>query len=202
MIISESKKFIFIHTYKVAGTSVRKCLDKYATEPVYQMHGYNHLGVQKNSDFNKHTKAKLLKKYYSDEEWSNYFKFVFVRNPWDWQVSLYHYMLESPGHPQHKMMKGFKDFDEYIRWRCANEVRLQTLFSCDDDGNLLIDYVGKYENLNEDFKKICDKIGINENLPHLNKSKHEKYKALYTQETIDLVAEAFKNDIEKFNYNF
>ncbi len=65
-----------------------------------------------------------------------------------------------------------------------------------------MDDIGKMENLNEDFEKICEKIGIASNLPHLNSSRNDKnYVKYYTKNSIEMVNQAFREDIELFNYS-
>ena len=66
-----------------------------------------------------------------------------------------------------------------------------------------MDYIGRMENLNEDFKHICQHLDLDvEDLPHLNKSVSKKYQEFYTPETRDLVYNAYKPDIDFFGYEF
>jgi hypothetical protein len=65
-----------------------------------------------------------------------------------------------------------------------------------------VNFIGKYENLKDDFKKICNKIGISTTLPKLNVSKSKPYQEYYNDETIDLVRKTFQPDIKIFNYDF
>ncbi|MGB3788102.1 MAG: sulfotransferase family 2 domain-containing protein, partial [Phormidesmis sp.] len=196
--------------YKVAGTSVLNALEN-ATYP-----GYVPVAVRPSitrlarkfhlsSSFpvRVHSKAKEVKAKLKPAMYENYFKFAFVRNPWDWQVSLYEYSRQHKSHPQKNLMSSFKDFDDYIRWRVKEEGTLQKEFVTDNNGELIVDHIGKFEKLSADFVEICDKIGLAVSLPEFNKTKSRKdYTAYYTDETQRLVAEHFKEDIEMFDYSF
>lgn len=210
MILSHRKKFIFIHVYKVAGMSIRSALQPYddlssSDFPVYQRFKFE---LAKRFKFLSgmaidHIKAKEAKKYLKPEVFDNYYKFTFVRNPWDWQVSLYHFMLQYKDHPQHKLVTQMKSFDEYIEWRINNDMELQSEFIYDYDGTRIIDYVGKFESLQSDFSEILTNLSLAPvQLPYINKSKHKYYKEYYNDYTKKLIGTAFKKDIELFNYDF
>jgi hypothetical protein len=149
-----------------------------------------------------HIKASELMDAIGKEVYESYFSFSFVRNPWDWQVSLYKYGLSNTELRQHELIKGFGSFDKYIRWRCAEEVRLQKDFIYSAEGELLVDFVGRYETIDADFKTICSRIGISASLPKLNVSNTEPYQQFYNEETRDLVKRTFDADITLFGYEF
>jgi hypothetical protein len=78
----------------------------------------------------------------------------------------------------------------------------QTGCLVDESGSLLVDFVGRFESLETDFKTICDKVGITANLPHINKSDRTAYQDYYDAETRDLTARLYAEDIERFGYTF
>ena len=207
MLISEKRKFIFIHVYKNAGRSIRTALEPFAQDKWQyllnkQLKKINISTRFDSQPFDVHIKANEMMEIMGRESFKDYFSFAIVRNPWDWQVSLYTFMLKEPSHYQHELVKKLGSFDEYIRWRCDKEVRFQKDFIYSKEGELLIDFVGRYENLEAEFEKICAHIGVKTSLPKLNVSKVKPYVQFYTDDTIELVGQTFKSDIELFGYEF
>ena len=150
-----------------------------------------------------HITARELRDELPPGMFDEYFKFSFVRNPWDWQVSIYHYVLQSPENEFHELVRGFRDFAEYLDWRINREgPELLTEFVLSETGEPLVDYIGRYETLAEDFAKVCERIGIASTLPHKNRSAHRDFREYYTPATRALVAEAYREDIEYFGYEF
>lgn len=204
MLICHGKQFIFIHNYKVAGTSIREALQHLTIPPdeSYKNWLFQKIGLLPASNrFPDHITAEQLRQKLPPKMFNNYFKFCFVRNPWDWQVSLYHYAIHEEGHHQQEMTRNMT-FEEYLYWRVKDDKHLQREFMYDSNGNCLVDYIGKLENIVEDFNAICQKIGVDIKLPHSNKSPHKKYREYYTETTRALVEEHFKEDIETFDYTF
>lgn len=210
MLVSDSKKFVFVHIYKTGGTSVQKMLEFYdrrfdltcRLKLLARKVIGNEMPVLPRPY--KHASAAKVKELIGDYCYDNYFKFAFVRNPWDWQVSLYYYMLKSPDnmHSLIPLVKSMADFESYIRWRCSEAVRLQYDFVY-TDGKLLVDFIGRYEHFQSDFDKICDRLSIPyRQLPRVNTTKRDRYRDCYTPETRMLVNKAFRADIETFGYEF
>ena len=231
--ISHRHKFIFVHIFKAGGTSVEDCLynflksDKvYGKKLVDNVHGCPDKPVCDLSELGceikwltgwthtSHIISRVFRDFINDTErediWKNYFKFTFVRNPWDLLVSLYsHYVRIN------RMNQTFEEFleqtvsvkDPFNKSDNKYHVRYNSLTNMDwisdENGNQLVDFVGRFENLQEDFNTICDKIGIpHQKLPHKNKSKHKHYTEYYDPITKQIVAEKYAKDIEYFGYKF
>ena len=217
MLISRQHKFIFIHVYKNAGTSITRSLIPFSMNGLQRMLSrilqgkgqskINGIFRKINPKFDPqpypgHIKASELIEELGRDVFKSFYSFAFVRNPWDWQVSLYKYILKSPEHPQYELAKDLGSFDEYIRWRCAEEIKFQKDFVYSQDGELLVDFVGKFERLDRDFRSICSQIGISASLPRLNVSNTRPYQQYYNEETNKLVMRAFEPDIHLFEYEF
>jgi hypothetical protein len=200
MRISHKHKFVFIAPPKTASTTLRRTLDKYAdvrsnagpTSPLYS-----------------HVQPRKLEKYFEEQNWNwnEYFKFMFVRNPWARCVSKWEYRrLTSQknsrfGQNSARLLKGVANFEEFVRKGKMGTPCYRWCF--DASGNQLVDFIGKVENLQEDFNIVCDKIGIpRQKLPHKNKTKHKHYTEYYDEEIKQIVAEKYAKDIEYFGYEF
>ena len=110
-------------------------------------------------------------------------------------------MRQSKTHVQHDLIIKLK-FEEYIDWRVNHDLKLQSERFVDEDGNILVDFIGRFEDLENDFKKVCELLSIEMRLPHKNPSKHASYREYYDDRTYQLVKEAFAKDITLFDYEF
>ena len=207
MLVSYHKKFLFVHIFKTAGTSItdsfaRFCYRSGSSRPSNWM-AFLSTNWKKihRVPIKKHATALQIQAAMDREIFDSFFKFSFVRNPWDWQVSLYHYILDRPKNPGHEETKKMGSFRNFV---FSREKLSFTQTSClvDESGNLLVDFVGKFENLDQDFQSICHKVGISASLPHINKSKRTDYQDYYDAETRDLTARLYAEDIERFGYTF
>lgn len=168
-------------------------------------------------------------KYLSQELFDQYFKFTFVRNPWSRLVSIYNYLGYRDKYTLNDFLK--KKFLPEILPEMYWFVGPQTDYIFSQSGQLLVDYVGRFETLQQDFDTICRSIGLPEKeLPHVNNSKkkrghkgflqtvfsgalpgaqkknprdsHASYGDYYDDESIDIVAEIYRRDIEMFKYSY
>ena len=147
------------------------------------------------------------------DDHANCFKFAFARNPWSRLLSSYKNKVAqwNQNSPKYEFRipfyKDFKDasFKEFVIWIALNgtdhedHIRQQTSLVPYD----LVDFIGKFENLQEDFSIVCDKISIpRKKLEHWNATKHKHYTEYYDDETREIVAEKYAKDIEYFGYKF
>ena len=181
--INHDLKCIFVEVPKTGSTSIRSIIGQPETP---------------------HLDIRQIKNEIKPEEFDTYFKFGFVRNPWDRAVSLYN--RKEGVQLKHKI-----SFADFARWHdyatdtCIHPTRkkYQLDFFTNSAGELLVDFIGKFENLQEDFSSICDKIGIpRQELPHENKTNHKHYTEYYDDETREIVAQKYAKDIEYFGYEF
>ncbi|MEB3273791.1 MAG: sulfotransferase family 2 domain-containing protein [Prochlorothrix sp.] len=219
MLISYSHQFIFFHVTKAAGTSMKNALHAYAEEP-------EHFKIKRppqtvDGQPNKfytmweamlwHAKAKDARKELPEAVFNGFYKFAFVRNPWDWQVSYYNFILKEKTHIRHELVKNMKGgFEEYLEWVIATKnpfpkgaTKLQKEIIADNHGNLLVDFIGRFETLQEDFETVCKTLNLSVTLPHLNRSRQQRdYRPYYTDRTRQLVADHFGEDAACFGYTF
>jgi len=212
MLISYSHKFLFVHVPKAAGVSVTQSLAPYAHRPEelpinrwlnrVWVHSNLVLGPHTWRWFRLHHSAQTIRRHLPARIYDGLFKFAFVRNPWDTAVSYYHYCVEQPSHHRHKLVVRLGSFTEYIKWRADRKPHLQADLVCDRHDNLLVDFLGHYETLEDDFRRICRRIGVPAQLSRLNTSRHRDYRSYYNDSTIELVATRWRRDIDLFGYTF
>lgn len=216
MLISNKYKFLFVHIAKTGGTSVRATLEKYRWRdplflPQFICSRISHLtGHRIGSKIPRHAKVIAAYEMLPRELFDALFKFVFVRNPWDLQVSSFHHIKRERPH----LLAGHDDFESFLRYKLDPDrpyqfhidtsIELQSDYLIDLHGNVLVDFIGRYENLDEDFQTVCRRIGIpGPKLAHKRQARdRKKYQQYYTEETRKLVAEHFRADIEMFGYSF
>lgn len=209
MLISKSKRFIFVHVAKNAGTSITRCLRPFAETKLGSIIRFHPItrrtlgSFVTSQPYRTHIRADEIEAKLGPRAFRSYFSFAIVRNPWDRHVSFYHYKLKKTKSSTHEMYKAFGSFDNYIRWACEHKPMGQVGFVCSKDNKQIVSFVGRYENLDDDFRKICQEIGIPpQELPKLNASVPHAYREFYTDETRELVRKANAPDIAMFGYDF
>jgi hypothetical protein len=84
----------------------------------------------------------------------------------------------------------------------ASQRRGQMDWLIDKNGKIIVDFIGRFENLSEDFDVIRNKLKISAKLPKLNATSHGSYRDAYDNEMIDFVYKYCKRDIKEFGYEF
>lgn len=193
--INHKYKFLFIHIPKTSGRSIEVCLNKRCGRDDNDKRFNGPLRLLRDP----HKTLDNYYKIYSEQELKNYFKFTLVRNPFDRIVSEYFYSKQ-------RRLTKTQDFKTFVinGEIDTHSYAYHNIPQIDFFVNIKrIDYIGKFENLQQDFSTVCDKIGIpQQQLPHKNKSNHKHYTEYYDDETREFVAERYAKDIEYFDYNF
>ncbi len=215
MLISHKHQFLFIHIPKVAGMSLTAALELAMYGPARRF--VNRLAKRVGRQTNwkvrwplallnvhpPHVRAWEWSRKLSPDVFDSLFKFAFVRNPWDLQVSLYHYILQDPTHPENGLVRSLGNFNQYLLWRVTEGMELQQSYITDAQGRFLVNFVGRFERLTEDFQRVCRILNLpGASLPHINASAHHDYRNYYNARTRTLVEEHFQADIAAFGYTF
>jgi len=136
-------------------------------------------------------------------KFDQYFKFAFVRNPWERLVSEYEYLLERPLHGRHARVKKLKSFKQFIHMQIPRGDAYQINMLSNRQGDLLTDFVGKLECLQNDWQTVCEQIAIPyQPLPHSNVTQHRHFQDYYDNESRQLVARHWCREIKLFEYSF
>lgn len=135
----------------------------------------------------------------------SYFKFGFVRNPWDRAVSLYE-------RREGIELRNKMTFPEFIEWMkfasctCVHPVphRYQLDWFVSPGGDVMVDFIGRFESLDQDWLQIQQKLKIDVPLPKLNfnGNRLRDYREYYNKQLVSTVRERFAVDVEYFNYQF
>jgi len=201
--ISHQHKVIFVHIQKTGGTAIASAFGQPSVYP------------------EKHFSASELRLLYGDSAWTTYFKFSFVRNPWDRLVSWWSNIQDQrPAFEQGIHLNKFQTyvlqhaftFTDFLE-NCDEEIldndgskwifRNQIDYLCDKDGDQMVDFIGRFESLQHDFSIITQEtMGKVFNLPIVNQSKRSKYSEYYNSKTVDLVGLKYQKDIQTFGYSF
>lgn len=208
MLISDSHKFIFIRMRKVASSSMKAILDPLVIpRPESKIaHLKSRAGLEWNYQkyvCRRHNDIRAAKNRMPQDKFNEYFKFAFVRNPWERLVSEYVFLLRESTHGRHERVKKLGGFNDFIHMQIPRADAYQINMLTSKKGKLLLDFVGKFENLSHDWRFVCEKIGIEyQALPVVNATRHKPYQDYYDDQSRQLVANHWSKEIELFGYTF
>jgi chondroitin 4-sulfotransferase 11 len=178
---------VFVHINKTGGSSIERAL---------------------GLPFQHRTALEILRAI-GPRRWNSRFSFAFVRNPWDKVASHYHYRVKTN---QTGLGDNPMSFPEWVRRAYAEHAQPyydqpkmfmpQVDWLRGEDGRILVDYVGRFEYLQDDFAHVCAQLGRSAHLPHVKSSQQGDYRKYYDDESADIVARHFAEDIHAFDYAF
>ena len=168
---------IFVHIPKTGGTSIARTLSRTQNHITAQRYIHN-LGMKK---------------------WNNSFTFTIVRNPWDREISSFFYRYKK----DYGGVFSTEIFKKHLKRVYVGGIPNYIPWFANKKQESFVDFIGRFENLQNDIDYVCDKIGINrKKLLHVNKSNHKHYTEYYDDETREIVAKKYSDDIKLFNYSF
>lgn len=212
MILSHKNKFIFLKTRKTAGTSIEIALSQFCgdediitpisppDEALRAKLGYrgcqNYLDPRtKEKRFRNHICATKVRDFIGEEIWQKYYKFCFERNPWDKVISFYYYHNKSEPRPS---------LGEFIFSEKVNVASNYDLYSI--DGKIAVDYIGRFENLEQDLEFVCQCLHLPKlELPQAKtgfRKDRRHYRQVLNAEQRMKIADIFSKEIAYFNYQF
>jgi hypothetical protein len=202
MTIVSTKKYVFIGVFKTGSSTVRKQLlkcDPDATVVRRRMH--DRRITVRGSRQTSHVKSSWIKENIfpkMDWDWDEYFKFGFVRNPWDRELSNYFYNSKKLKPPEDISFKEWLN----INLRKDGLIENHNIPQCDYLTD--VDYIARFENFEEEVKYIFNRIGVplSQKIFHYNKTEHKPYWKYYDDADIMKVHQWYEKDIEMYNYEF
>lgn len=185
MIVSTEKQFIFVAVPKTGSSSIEKALSKYSDEELEE-------------GKTKHTMLRHIPDLLDEP----FYKFCFFRNPWDRMVSYFHYHQRQN---DTFLSRGYNDvtFDEWLKKAALGGMLEKQIDYITYKGRLVADVaVYKFEEIDDSWKHICKTLGVDGELPHINKSKHKHYSEYYNEESKRIVATLDFGAIRMMGYKF
>ena len=155
-----------------------------------------------------HRNVNFYKSHYGEKVFNSLYKFCFVRNPYDRLFSAYTFLKEGGINNQdlefsNSYLQEFASFDEFVLKGLEKEeimnwvhFKPQYTFVCDENDNIVMDFVGKMENLNADFNTVCKHLNIESELQKLNMSSAKKND--FSEEVKTMIKLKYQKDFNLF----
>lgn len=207
MIVSHRHRFIFAAVPKTGTHSVRQALRAHLGPEDIEQVG---LFVNKRFPFEDlaairhgHLGLAQVRPHLGEDAFGSYFKFAFVRNPFDRFVSYCAFMTrhqgsfeQDPRGVMHEVLFRMRP-QQHILFRPQHELLV------DADGALLADFVGRVEDMQASYDIVCDRIGIGrQQLEQVNPSRRGDYRQYYDAELVAGIEALYRRDLDLFGYSF
>ena len=207
VIISHQHQFIFFAVPKTGTHSIRQALrphlgaDDEEQVRLFEQHSFSNPELKAVG--HGHLSVAQVKPVLGEDIFEGYFKFAFVRNPWDRFVSFCAFISRATGQFEqnpHGFMVQMIHSPPPLQQMLYQP---QSALLIDADGRLAMDFVGHVETMERDYKSICERLKLqSEPLQQVNRSRHRPYVDYYTPQLRDLIATRYRQDIEMFGYRF
>lgn len=209
VIISHAHKFIFFAVPKTGSQSIRQALGPHLAQGDWQQHalfGQERLPIPElAARGHGHLSVCDVAPFLPSKVWDTYLKFAFVRNPFERFVSAYVFLFRKAMSADHSPEETTADMKAALhrrRFRQRILIQPQSQFLQDREGNLALDLIGRYERLEADFERVCQRLGLSASLPRANPSDHAHYSQYYDDELRGMVADFYASDLRNFGYSF
>ena len=208
-VISHKKKYILVAVFKTGSSSMGRMLQTAHKEKIYSKYHQSRRGrdIYLPDEYGVrertlHSKSTTIKECLFTEEdnlvWEEYFKFGFVRNPWDRELSNYFFNNKTLLPPEDVSFKEFLN----AHLLKGGQIDASNVPQCEYLTD--VNYVARFENYDEEVKYIFNRIGVPmpQPLMHINKTDHKPYYEYYDDIDIMKVQQWYEKDIEMYNYEF
>ncbi len=207
MIVSHQHRFIFFAVPKTATHTIRQALRAHLGPDDWEqqvLFGKQSLPIPELAEIRHgHISVRQIRPHLKSEVWDTYFKFGFVRNPYDRFVSTCFFLQRKNPDFASSATQFMKSALTRTQFRERILVKPQFLQLTDDAGSIPLDYVGRYENLQQSYDEICRHLNLRTTqLGHNNTSQHANFADYYDGELEQLVTDFYINDLQTFAYEF
>jgi hypothetical protein len=207
MIVSHTHRFIFAAIPKTGTHSVRQALREHLGENDIEQVG---LFVNKRFPFEElaatrhgHLGLAQVRPFLGEEVFASYFKFAFVRNPFDRFVSYCAFMTRQDDRFDRDPQGVMRHILYEVRPMQHILFQPQHTLLVDAEGALLSDHFGRVEEMQASYDAICARIGIpTRTLEQVNSTRRGDYRQYYDQQLIDGVSDLYRRDLDLFGYGF
>lgn len=188
-IVSKKKKVLYFHIAKTGGSSIAHTLQDEGFDDGIMSDRW--LPFDKKMD------------YFGEvvENWDSYYKFTVVRNKYDLLVSLFYY---NKDHSKRVGRKFDKFINEYvIPGKSEYGYQIDQYYLTHEKDEPIFDFIGRFENYDEDMKKVCRQLKIPDITRKDNVGRYDHsipFSDYYTDDLERMVYEKFKKEIDYFGF--
>lgn len=205
MIVSHRHRFIFFAVPKTATHALRQALEPHLGDEDWQqqsLYGKDESPIAALAAVGHgHLSVRDLLSHFSGEAWHGYFKFAFVRDPFDRFVSICSFLFRDDRRFTKAATAMMKGALARPRFRNRVLVRPQIELLAGPDGNPAMDFVGRFESLQDSADEAFRRIGLpRTKLVRRNPSRRGHFVDYYDGELADAVRDFYRADFDSFGY--